>query len=87
MWRGGCIIRSRFLGSVRDAFMRDPKLPNLLLNGFFANEVSEAQEGWRETVAVAVRAGVPAPAFGAALAFFDTYRSHSVSHNLLMAQR
>lgn len=87
MWRGGCIIRSRFLGSVRDAYVRDPKLPNLLLDGFFANEVGEAQEGWRELVAVTARAGVPTPAFSAALAYFDSYRSDRLPANLLMAMR
>lgn len=87
MWRGGCIIRSRFLGNIRDAFTKNPDLQNLLLDHFFNAEVKQAQAGWRETVAVAAKAGVPVPTFMTALAFFDAYRSARLPANLLQAQR
>ena len=87
MWRGGCIIRSRFLGNIRDAYSRDPALENLLLDDFFRGEVARAAPGWRRTVARAVEAGLPVPAFGAALAFYDGYRSARLPANLLQAQR
>lgn len=87
MWRGGCIIRSRFLGNIRDAFTKNKELENLLLDDFFSKEVGEAQKGWRETVATAAKAGVPTPTFSTALAFFDGYRCERLPANLLQAQR
>lgn len=87
MWRGGCIIRSRFLGDIRAAFAKNPKLENLLLDDFFKKAVHAAQKGWRQTVATAAIHGVPTPAFMTALSFFDGYRSARLPANLLQAQR
>jgi 6-phosphogluconate dehydrogenase len=87
MWRGGCIIRSRFLGKIKDAFDRNPRLANLLLDDYFRGEIKAAQKGWRNVVATAAKRGIPAPAFGTALAFFDQYRSAQLPANLLQAQR
>ena len=87
MWRGGCIIRSVFLDKIKDAFDADEDLPNLLLAPYFQREMNEAQAAWRRVVAGAVTQGVPVPAFSAALAFFDGYRSARLPANLLQAQR
>ncbi len=87
MWRGGCIIRSAFLGKIRDAFERDPKLPNLLLDPYFKSEVERCQAGWRKAVVAAVEHGIPVPAMSSALAYFDGYRSARLPANLLQAQR
>lgn len=87
MWRGGCIIRSRFLGRIKQAFDKNPKLVNLLLDDFFLGVVKESVQSWREVVATAARLGIPTPAFGAALAFYDGYRSAVLPANLLQAQR
>lgn len=87
MWRGGCIIRSRFLGNIRDAFSKNKELTNLLLDDFFKKEVLNAQQSWRNTVCLAARHGVPVPTFMTALAFFDGYRSNRLPANLLQAQR
>jgi 6-phosphogluconate dehydrogenase len=87
MWRGGCIIRSRFLGNIRDAFEKDPGLPNLLLDPFFRKAVKGAQAAWRRVVGTAVTLGIPMPAIGSALAYYDGYRSERLPANLLQAQR
>jgi len=87
MWRGGCIIRSVFLGRIKEAFERDPELANLLLDPFFKQEVEKAQQGWRRVAVQAVKLGIPLPAIGAALAYFDGYRSERLPANLLQAQR
>jgi 6-phosphogluconate dehydrogenase len=87
MWRGGCIIRSRFLGDIKTAFDKEPKLGNLLLNDFFSQAIETAQPGWRATVASAVQTGIPLPAMSAALAFYDAYRREQLPANLLQAQR
>jgi 6-phosphogluconate dehydrogenase len=87
MWRGGCIIRSRFLGKIKEAFDNNPKLTNLLLDGYFRGEVKRCQKGWRNVVAAAAKRGIPVPAFSTALAFFDSYRSAVLPANLLQAQR
>ncbi len=87
MWRGGCIIRSRFLSDIHAAYQDDPKLANLLLAPFFHREIDDAQAGWRRVVARAAMAGVPAPAMAAALAFYDGYRSARLPANLIQAQR
>ena len=87
MWRGGCIIRSRFLGKIKEAFDKNPKLANLLLDDYFRGEIKKAQKGWRNVVSLAVKKGIPVPAFGTALAFFDGYRNPRLPANLLQAQR
>jgi 6-phosphogluconate dehydrogenase len=87
MWRGGCIIRSQFLGKIKDAFKRNPKLDNLLLDKFFSKAVNKYQPSWRKALMHAVKLGVPTPAFSTALAFFDGYRSERLPANLLQAQR
>jgi 6-phosphogluconate dehydrogenase len=87
MWRGGCIIRSAFLGRIKEAFDRNPKLTNLLLDPYFAPQIESAQAAWRRVVAKAVQKGIPVPAMGSALAFFDGYRRESLPANLLQAQR
>jgi 6-phosphogluconate dehydrogenase len=87
MWRGGCIIRSAFLGRIKEAFEKEPKLLNLLLAPFFKKAIKESQRSWRNVVAVAARKGIPVPAFSTALAFYDSYRSERLPANLLQAQR
>ncbi len=87
LWRAGCVIRSRFLGEIMQAFRRRPDLPSLLLDGFFAGEIAAAEPGWRRTVVRAVSAGIPVPAYSAALAFYDSYRSARLPANLIQAQR
>lgn len=87
MWRGGCIIRSRFLDKIEAAFLRTPSLTNLLLDDFFSEELARCQEGWREVVAEAARGGVAIPCLSAALAFYDGYRTARLPANLLQAQR
>jgi 6-phosphogluconate dehydrogenase len=87
MWRGGCIIRSAFLGKIKEAFDKNPDLSNLLLDDYFRTEVEEAQPGWRRVVAKAVEMGVPVPAISSALAFYDGYRRERLPANLLQAQR
>ena len=87
MWRGGCIIRSVFLGRIKAAFERDAQLVNLMLDPFFREAVTNAQSGWRRVVATGVRLGVPLPALSAALAYYDGYRSARLPANLLQAQR
>ncbi len=87
MWRGGCIIRSRFLGDIKAAFDRNPRLPNLLLDGFFRDAVAAAQPAWRRVVGQAALAGIPTPAFASGLAFYDGYRRARLPANLLQAQR
>lgn len=87
MWRGGCIIRSVFLGNIKDAFKKNPELSNLLLDDFFKTAISKCQESWRHVVCIAVAAGIPTPSFNSALAFFDGYRSKRLPANLLQAQR
>lgn len=87
MWRGGCIIRSAFLGRIKAAFDANPDLTNLLLDDFFAKAVQDAQAAWRRVVSSAVQLGIPMPAIGAALAFYDGYRAERLPANLLQAQR
>ena len=87
MWRGGCIIRSVFLGKIKDAFDSEPKLNNLLLDPFFAAAVEKAQDSWRSVVVAAVNMGVPMPAISSALAYYDGYRAERLPANLLQAQR
>ena len=87
LWRAGCIIRSAFLSNIKEAFDRDSSLVNLLLDPFFAKEVTEAQPSWRRVVETAVRSGIPVPAMSSALAYFDGYRSSHLPANLLQALR
>lgn len=87
MWRGGCIIRSVFLGQIKSAFDSDPNLSSLLLAPFFIDAISKAQTGWRNVLATAVTMGIPTPALSTALAFYDGYRSEHLPANLLQAQR
>jgi 6-phosphogluconate dehydrogenase len=87
IWRGGCIIRARFLQKITDAYQGNPGLKNLMLDPYFRQALHDGQGHWRETVALAVRQGIPVPALGSALAYFDGYRSANLPANLLQAQR
>jgi 6-phosphogluconate dehydrogenase len=87
MWRGGCIIRSRFLGKIKEAYDNNPKLSNLMLDDFFRGAIKNSQKSWRNIVALAAKKGIPVPAFSTALAFYDSYRSARLPANLLQAQR
>ena len=87
MWRGGCIIRSVFLGKIKDAFTNNPALANLMLDPYFCKKLEEAQQGWRNVLATAVSNGIPVPALTAALTYYDGYRCARVPANLLQAQR
>ena len=87
MWRGGCIIRSVFLGKIKEAFDKDPSLDNLLNDSYFASVMQDLIPAWREVVAYAVKAGIPMPAFSSALSYFDGYTCASLPANLLQAQR
>jgi 6-phosphogluconate dehydrogenase len=87
MWRGGCIIRSVFLGKIKEAFDKNPDIANILLDPYFTNKLKEAQSGWRNVVSQALTNGVPAPTLTAALCYYDGYRSERLPANLLQAQR
>ncbi len=87
IWRGGCIIRARFLNHITQAFRAEPGLANLMLAPFFCQALNEAQAAWREVVATAVVHGIPVPAMSASLAYYDAYRSARLPANLLQAQR
>lgn len=87
MWRGGCIIRSQFLGEIKKAYGRDAKLDNLLLDNYFVEAMAQAQEGWRYVVSTAATLGIPLPCMSTALAFYDGYRCARLPANLLQAQR
>ncbi len=87
IWRGGCIIRARFLQKITDAYAIDPGLKNLMLDPYFRDALHRGQSHWRDVVALGVRNGIPTPAFSSALAYFDGYRSARLPANLLQAQR
>jgi 6-phosphogluconate dehydrogenase len=87
IFRGGCIIRARFLQNITDAYERNPELKNLLLDNYFKNAVENYQEAWRNVIATAALHGIPTPAFSSALAYFDSYRTERLPANLLQAQR
>jgi 6-phosphogluconate dehydrogenase len=87
MWRGGCIIRSRFLGKIKEAYDKQPDLHSLLFDSFFSAALNEYQASWRKAIVKAIALGVPTPAFSTALSFFDGYRSERLPANLLQAQR
>src|ERR1700757_2917635 len=87
IWRGGCIIRAKFLNRIKEAFDREPNLENLMLDPFFKGVLTNAQTNWRTAVSLAIQAGVAVPAFSASLAYFDSYRQERLPANLLQAQR
>jgi len=87
LWRAGCIIRSAFLERIKDAFARNPDLPNLLVDSYFSGIIRKCQVSWRRVVIEAVRRGIPVPAISAALSFYDGYRSARLPANLIQAQR
>ena len=87
MWRGGCIIRSVFLGKIKEAFDNNPEIANILLDPYFSGKLAEAQQGWRNVLATAITSGVPAPCLSAALEYYDGYRCERLPANLLQAQR
>lgn len=87
MWRGGCIIRSKFLGKIKEAYDKKPDLMSLLVDDFFIKEITTAESSWRKVLAEGVQLGTPLPCFSTALAFFDGYRSENLPANLLQAQR
>jgi 6-phosphogluconate dehydrogenase len=87
MWRGGCIIRSRFLGKIKEAYDTHPHLTNLLVADFFKNVLNDYQASWRRAIVQAIDYGVPTPAFSTALAFYDGFRTARLPANLLQAQR
>ncbi|HEX9972115.1 MAG TPA: NADP-dependent phosphogluconate dehydrogenase, partial [bacterium] len=87
LWRGGCIIRAQFLDNIKQAFDKQPELPNLLLDSYFINAIEKNQTSWRKVVATAVECGISVPAFSSALAYYDGYRSERLPANLLQAQR
>jgi 6-phosphogluconate dehydrogenase len=87
IWRGGCIIRAKFLNRIKEAYERDPKLHNLLLDQYFTDIIGRTQDNWRVAIAAAVKHGVAVPAFSASLGYFDSYRSARLPSNLLQGQR
>jgi 6-phosphogluconate dehydrogenase len=87
IWKGGCIIRARFLNSIMSAFERQPDLPNLLLDSEFMHWIRKSEQAWRRVIGIAVNAGIPVPALAASLSYFDSYRSAQLPQNLTQAQR
>lgn len=87
MWRGGCIIRSAFLGKIKEAFDREPELDNLMLDPYFKKTIEALLPAWREVAATAIKLGIPVPALSSALSYFDGYTSEFLPANLLQAQR
>lgn len=87
IWRGGCIIRAKFLGKIKEAFDRDAQLANLLMDPYFQRIAVDSQNRWRHVVAMATKLGVPVPGFSSALMYFDSYRSANLSANMIQAQR
>jgi len=87
MWRGGCIIRSAFLGKIKEAYDKDPELSNLILAPYFRSAIEKLVPAWRKVAAASVETGVPAPAMLSALSWFDGYTTEKLPANLLQAQR
>jgi 6-phosphogluconate dehydrogenase len=87
IWKGGCIIRAQFLDRIKQAYAKTPDLPNLLVDADFVKELAERQEGWRRTISLAVRAGLPMPTMTASLSYYDSYRRERLPANLIQAQR
>ena len=87
IWRGGCIIRARFLQRIKEAYDQEPDLANLMLDPHFADILNDAQSAWRKVIGAATAAGIPIPAFSSALSYFDAYRTERLPANLIQAQR
>ena len=87
MWRGGCIIRSVFLGKIKEAYDNAPSLTNLLVDPYFADVIKSLVPAWRNVAATAIKHGVPIPAMSSALSYFDGYTTERLPANLLQAQR
>ncbi|MCP4849599.1 MAG: decarboxylating NADP(+)-dependent phosphogluconate dehydrogenase [Verrucomicrobiaceae bacterium] len=87
IWRGGCIIRARFLNRITEAYSREPDLGNLMLDDYFKEILNRSEQNWREVICLAVRRGIPVPAFSASLGYYDSFRSERLPANLLQAQR
>jgi 6-phosphogluconate dehydrogenase len=87
IWRGGCIIRSAFLNNIKEAYEKNPELPNLIMDDFFKNQMKDLLDSWRKVVGTAVINGIPTPAMSSALSYFDSYTTASLPANLLQAQR
>jgi len=87
IWKGGCIIRAQFLGRIKEAYDRNSELPNLLVDGEFAREMSDRQAGWRRAIALAVQHGLPMPTMMASLSYYDAYRRERLPASLTQAQR
>ena len=87
IWRGGCIIRAKFLAHIAEAYTADPSLTNLMLAPFFTEVMNRSQSDWREVVSMAIKGGIPVPSFSGALSYYDAYRSSRLPANLLQAQR
>ena len=87
IWRGGCIIRARFLNRITEAYSRDSNLGNLMLDEYFREIPNRSEANWREVICLAIRRGIPVPAFSASLGYYDSFRSERLPANLLQAQR
>ena len=87
LWRGGCIIRSAFLGKIKEAYDKNPDLPNLILDPYFKNIIDKAQPSWRKVVSSTITNGIPVPSMAAAITYYDGYRNERLPANLLQAQR
>jgi len=87
LWRGGCIIRAQFLDKIKEAYAENPELQNLMLAPYFKQSIEECQEAWRKVVSTAALNGIPTPSFSSALAYYDSYRTHTLPANLIQAQR
>jgi 6-phosphogluconate dehydrogenase len=87
IFRGGCIIRAQFLNKIKEAYDKDPSIPNLMLDSYFSQILKNYQDGWRKAVAAAIQIGIPVPAFSSALSYYDSYRREHLPANLLQAQR
>ena len=87
IWQGGCIIRAKFLGKIKEAYLRDPELASLLLDAEFKSKIEQAQVGWRIVVSTAMQQGLPVLAMSSSLGYFDMYRTANLPLNLTQAQR
>jgi 6-phosphogluconate dehydrogenase len=87
LWRGGCIIRSVFLGKIKEAFDNNPELPNLLLDPFFSDKLGKSVDSWRKVVSMGINEGIPVPALASALNYFDSYKTERLPANMIQAQR
>ena len=87
IWRGGCIIRAKFLSDISKAFQKNPELKNLMMDGFFSQILQDCQQRWRQLISIAVINGIPTPALSASLSYYDSYRTKNLPANLLQAQR